>query len=164
MGRKQLSHGIQTGKKHRKTNINVKKLAQRMHTHILVGNNTWAGPSNPWVGPWNCPAGTYRARVSWASLPCDGPGRAEAFENMMGRAGLGRGPSSEKLTGRAADHHKKNDDPAHQRRRPMASPGKYLIATANRSAAFLIQVVHGPARISARKSPWAALWASRTSS
>ena len=63
-----------------------------MHMHLLVLDNTWAGPSNPPAGPRNCRAGPYRARVSWASLPSDGPGRdgpgrAETFEEMMGRDG-----------------------------------------------------------------------------
>ena len=31
----------------------------------------------------------YRARVSWVSLPCYGPGRADSFETLMGRAGAG---------------------------------------------------------------------------
>ena len=72
----------------RKTNekptINVR---QRMHMHHLVRDNTWAGRSNPRVGPRNCRAGPYRPCVSWASLPCYGPGRAETFEKRMGRAG-----------------------------------------------------------------------------
>ena len=82
MGRKQLSHGIQTGKNSAKQtiNVNVKQSRQRMHMHLLVRDNTWAGPgtrpSNARAGPRNCRAGPYRARVSWASLPCDGPGRA----------------------------------------------------------------------------------------
>ena len=77
MGRKQLSHGIQTGKNNEKPTINVKNSRQRcVYMHVLVRNNTWAGPSNPRVGPPNCRAGLYRARVSWASPPCDGPGRA----------------------------------------------------------------------------------------
>ena len=69
MGRKQLSHRIQTGKNNEKATINVKESRQRMHPHLLPRGNTWAGPRN-------CRAGPYRARVSWASLPCDGPGRA----------------------------------------------------------------------------------------
>ena len=74
MGRKQLSHGIQTGKNNEKPTINVKNSRQRsVYMHVLARNNTWAGP--------------YRARISWASLPCDGPGRAETLEKVMGRAG-----------------------------------------------------------------------------
>ena len=108
MGPKQLSHGIQTGKKQRKTTINVKNTLQRMHMHLLVRDNTWAGPSNPRASPCNCRTGPYRARVSWASLPCDGPGRAVIFKKVMGWAGprpiLGKfdGP------GRAVAHHIKN--------------------------------------------------------
>ena len=69
MGRNQLSHGIQTGKTNEKPTSNVKNSCQRsVYMHVLVRNNTWAGPRN-------CRAGPYRARVSWASLPCDGPGR-----------------------------------------------------------------------------------------
>ena len=95
MGRKQLSHGIQTGKKQtKKQQLTLKKLIQRMHMHLLVRDNTWAGPwaapSNPRAGPRNCRAGPYKTRVSWASLPCDGSGRAETFENMMDRAGPDR--------------------------------------------------------------------------
>ena len=64
-----------------------------MHMPLLVRDNAWvgpwAGPSNPRAGPRNSRAGPYRVRVSWASLPYDGPGpgRAETFEKMMGRAG-----------------------------------------------------------------------------
>ena len=77
MGRKQLSHGIQTGKTIEKPTINVKNSRQRsVYMNVLVRNHTWAGPLNPRAGPRNCRAGPYRARVSWASLPCDGPGRA----------------------------------------------------------------------------------------
>ena len=43
MGRKQLSLGVQTGKTNEKTTINVKKKCQRMHIHLLVRENTWAG-------------------------------------------------------------------------------------------------------------------------
>ena len=63
-------------KSNEKPTINVKNARQRMHMHLLVRDNTWAGPSNPRAGLRNCRAGPYRARVSWASLPCDGPGRA----------------------------------------------------------------------------------------
>ena len=45
VGRKQLSHGIQTRKNNEKPTINVKKSRQRsVYTHVLVRNNTWAGP------------------------------------------------------------------------------------------------------------------------
>ena len=58
--------------------------------NLLVRNNTWAGPwagwSKPRAGASNCWAGPCRARVSWASLPRDRPGRADMFEKMMGRA------------------------------------------------------------------------------
>ena len=63
------------GKKNEKTTIDVNKSCQRMHMHLLLRDNTWAGPLHPRTGPRNCRAGPYRARVSWASL-CDGPGRA----------------------------------------------------------------------------------------
>ena len=63
-----------------------------MHMLLVLRDNTWAGPwvgpSNPRAGPRKCRPGPYRARVSWASLPCDEPGRAETFEKMM--AGPGR--------------------------------------------------------------------------
>ena len=60
-----------------------------MHMYILLRDNTWAGPSNPRAGPRNFRAGPYRARVSWASLPCDAPGRAgpRISDNVMGWAG-----------------------------------------------------------------------------
>ena len=80
-------------KNNEKPTINVKKSRQSRHMRLLVRDNTWAspwaGPSNSRAGPRNCRAGPYRALVSWASLPCDGPGRAETFEKMMGRAGPG---------------------------------------------------------------------------
>ena len=69
--------GKQTSKKQQLTS---KKSRQRMIMPLLARQNTWAGPSagqsNPRPGPRNCRAGPYRARVSWASLSCDGPGRA----------------------------------------------------------------------------------------
>ena len=77
MGRKQLYHGIQTGKNNEKPRTNVTISRQRsVYMHVLVRNDTWAGPSNPRAGPRNCRAGPYRTHVSWASLPYDGPGRA----------------------------------------------------------------------------------------
>ena len=47
------------------------------------------GPSNPRAGPRNFRVGQYRTRVSWASLSCDGPGRAgpRFFLNVMDWAG-----------------------------------------------------------------------------
>ena len=49
-------------KNNEKPTINVKILCQRsMYMHVLVRNNTWAGPwagpSNPRAGPPNCRAG-----------------------------------------------------------------------------------------------------------
>ena len=53
--------------------MNVKKdLSVCTYMHLLVRDNTWVGPRNYRVGP-------YRACVSWASPPCDGPGRAVNF-------------------------------------------------------------------------------------
>ena len=50
MGRKQLSHGIQTGNNNEKLTANVKQSRQRsVYMHGLVRNNTWAGL---WAGPW----------------------------------------------------------------------------------------------------------------
>ena len=65
-------------KKTTKNNNEGKKSRQRMHMHLQVRDDTWAGPSNPRAGPRKYRAGPYscRARVSWALLPCDGPGRA----------------------------------------------------------------------------------------
>ena len=40
-----------------KTQLDVKKSRQRMHMHLLVRDNTWAGPSNTRAGPRNCRAG-----------------------------------------------------------------------------------------------------------
>ena len=60
--RQQLSHGIQTGKNNENPTI-IKESRQRMHLHLLVGGNTWAGPSNPRAGPLDCRAGPYRVRV-----------------------------------------------------------------------------------------------------
>ena len=89
MGRKQQSR--ETEKKNEKPTINLQKSRQRTRMHFLVRDSTWAGPwagpSNPRAGPRNCRVGQYRARVSWTSLPCDWPGRAETFAQMMGRAG-----------------------------------------------------------------------------
>ena len=93
MGRKYLSHGIQTGKnneKQRKMNNERKKnTSAYAHVPFSTGQHMgrpmgrpvkpWAGPSNPRAGPRNSLAGPYRARVSWTSLPCDGPGRVENF-------------------------------------------------------------------------------------
>ena len=45
------------------------------------------GPSNPRADPRNCRAGTYRAGVSWALLPCDGHGQAVKLKNVIGWAG-----------------------------------------------------------------------------
>ena len=95
-------------KKQRKNN-NVRKSRQPMHMYLLVRDNTWAGPwagpSNPRVGPSNpragsrnCRAGPYRARVSWASLPYDGPGRPGPAGIFWKCDGLGR----------AAAHHIKH--------------------------------------------------------
>ena len=86
--------------------IKVKISRQRgLYMNVLVRNNTsagpWAGRSKPRAGPSNCWAGPCRARVLWASLPRDRPGRADTFEKMMGRA--------------AADP-LKFDGPGHQRR------------------------------------------------
>ena len=54
MGRKQLSHGIQMGKTNEKPTVNAKNSHQRsMYMHVLVRNNTWAGPSNPRACPLN---------------------------------------------------------------------------------------------------------------
>ena len=64
MGRKQLSHGIQTGKNNEKPTTTAKKSRQPMQMYLLVWDNTWAGPQNPRAGPRNCRAGPYRARVS----------------------------------------------------------------------------------------------------
>ena len=96
-----------------------KKTRERIYLHLLVRDNTWADPLNPRVGPWKWRAGPYRARVSWAALSMSwaGPGRADIFETLMGRAGPGRenwkmrcagpgrGPSSDS---RAAAHQMKN--------------------------------------------------------
>ena len=125
MGRKQLSHGIQTdGKKQRKTNT-LKASRQLMHMHLLV-RNTWAGPPNSRAGPRNCRAGPYRARVSWALLPFNGPGRAGPGRDFGKNDGPGQaGPCFFKCDGlgRAAAHPLKNwwAGPGHQRR-PMTSP------------------------------------------
>ena len=85
----------------KKTTKKTTKSRQRMHMHLLVRDNTWAGPSNTRAGPRNCRAGPYRARVSWASLPCDGPGRAGPgfFGNVMGWPG--RGPFCDDLMDQA---------------------------------------------------------------
>ena len=72
-------------KTNEKPTINVKKSRQRMHMHLLVRDNTWAGPSNPRGSPRDCRAGRYIVRVPWALLPCDGPGRAGTFENDLVR-------------------------------------------------------------------------------
>ena len=93
MGRT-LSHEIQTGK-HNEKPLHVTESRHRMNLHLSVAGNTWAGPwagpSKPRAAPRNGRAGPYRARVSWASLPCDGPGQGETFENDgPGRVGPGR--------------------------------------------------------------------------
>ena len=79
MGRKQLSHGIQTGENNEKTTFNGKESRQRMHLHLFVRGNIWAGPwagpSNPQAGPHNRRAGPYRVRVLWAPFICHGPSR-----------------------------------------------------------------------------------------
>ena len=71
-----VSHGSKAAvprnpdvKSNEKPTINGIKSRQRMHIHLLVRDNIWAGPRIFRAGP-------YRARVSWALLPCDGPGRA----------------------------------------------------------------------------------------
>lgn len=65
---------------------------------VLLRENTWAGPwlgpSNPRAGPRKRRAGSYIARVSWAS-PCHGLGRAVSFWICDG-------------LDRAAAHHMKN--------------------------------------------------------
>ena len=61
--------------------------------HILVRSNTWASPlAGPWTGSSNRQAGPHGARVSWANLPTSwvGPGRADIFDELMGRTGPGR--------------------------------------------------------------------------
>lgn len=46
VGRKPLSHGIQTGNETRKINSIVKVSRERIHMHVLVRDNKWADPSN----------------------------------------------------------------------------------------------------------------------
>ena len=80
MGRKQLSHGIQTGKNNGKPKIDVKKSRQRMHMHLLVSGQHMSRPMGRTVKSTGRPtyfrAGPSRPRVSWVSLPCHGPRRA----------------------------------------------------------------------------------------
>ena len=63
-------------KNNEKPTINMKNYVSVCTCTFSYWNSAWAGPSNPRAGPRNCRPGPYRARVSWASLSCDGPGRA----------------------------------------------------------------------------------------
>ena len=70
------------GEKERQTYYYRETSHPRMHMHLQVPDDTWAGPLNPRAGLRNYWAGPYSARIPWASLSCEGPrpGRAETLK------------------------------------------------------------------------------------